>query len=405
MKWQWMMLWLLPGLVWATDRWQFSARLAVTDEPRVGVFHHIEGSGRKHIAVSDGRVAVAWEDNRSGDPQVYLAVLEKDAQAFSPARRVSTGDEAYEPAIATLPDGAFVLGWEQDGAVYVQVDRADRQPAMVRLVHANASQVSLATAGSHVAVVWREKDRDGWWLRVAELQYQSSGLLRLLSVRSVEPKAIASPVLFPTLVALGDAVFVAWEDRRAGHTRLMSSVAANVASAFSEPQYLNEFSSNRNQYDKGNGVTRVSAVRVGEDEILAAWMDKRRSNIGYGIFAAMGSAAAGSFGPNEKVHGEQGDLEPHYNPAVGANRQGDFVVIWDDFRNGDNDIWLSAYTDDLEWSEDYAPPVASGAGEQSHPAVALDEAGRLHLLWIERADPDAPTRLWYGVAQPKPGKQ
>ena len=40
--------------------------------------------------------------------------------------------------------------------------------------------------------------------------------------------------------------------------------------------------------------------------------------------------------------------------------------------------------------------VASGPGEQSHSAFVLDDRGGLHLLWIERADMDSPSRLWYG---------
>ena len=106
------------------------------------------------------------------------------------------------------------------------------------------------------------------------------------------------------------------------------------------------------------------------------------------------------FGPNEKVHGETGDRQPHYNPATAGNATGDFIVAWDDYRRGDSDIWLSGYTDDLEWSEDFSPPMASGAGEQSHPSIALDEDGGLHLLWIERADPNAPSRLWYSYGAP-----
>jgi hypothetical protein len=392
---------LLPGLLLAADRWHFDGRIAVAGPSVAGVFHHLEGAGRKHIAVSAGRVGVVWEDNSSGDSQVYLATREPGSDVFSTPQRVSSADEAYEPAIVALKDGAFALAWEQGGAIYLQVERRASAPVVVRLVDAGAGQVSLASAGSRLLAVWRERDVSGWWLRVAELEYQASGLLRLNSVRSVEPDATSTPVLFPTIVATRHSTFVAWEDRRAGHTRLMSSVASSPDAAFDEPQYLNEFSSNRNPYDKGNGVTRVSATLVGEQEVLAAWMDKRRSNVGYGIFAAMGGAVGTSFGPNEKVHSARGDLEPHYNPAVAGNARGDFVVVWDDFRNGDNDIWLSTYTDDLEWSEDFAPGVASGGGEQSHPSVVLDAQGHLHLIWLERANPDAPSRLWYAVGRLK----
>ncbi|MCP4388961.1 MAG: hypothetical protein GY802_11745, partial [Gammaproteobacteria bacterium] len=127
----------------------------------------------------------------------------------------------------------------------------------------------------------------------------------------------------------------------------------------------------------------------------------RRSGLGYGIFAALGADAGAIFGPNEKVHGEQGDQQPHYNPAVSGNPTGDFVIAWDDFRRGDSDIWLSSYNEDDEWSQDFSPPPASGAAEQSHPAIAFDDLDGLHLLWMERGDMDAPSRLWYSHGLPR----
>jgi hypothetical protein len=218
----------------------------------------------------------------------------------------------------------------------------------------------------------------------------------------VEAGGSEFPVLSPSLAVNAAGLCIAWEDRRAGHTRLLVSHSADAETAFGPVRNLNEFFSNRNQYDKGSGVTRVSLAAFGGDEIVAAWMDKRRGGAGYGIFAALGAQGGDMFGPNEKVHGEPGDTLPHYNPATAGNAAGEFVVAWDDFRRGDSDVWMSAYGDNLEWGPDFSPPPASGAGEQSHPALALDAAGGLHLLWIEREQPDAPSRLWYshGAARP-----
>ena len=67
-----------------------------------------------------------------------------------------------------------------------------------------------------------------------------------------------------------------------------------MSKPFNTPQSLNEFYSDRNEYDKGNGVTRVSLASFGEDEILAAWMDKRRGGNGYGIFATRSHKGPGT---------------------------------------------------------------------------------------------------------------
>ena len=209
------------------------------------------------------------------------------------------------------------------------------------------------------------------------------------------------PQLYPTVVAGSAGICIAWEDRRAGHTRLYYS-HSELGNRFIPPQELNEYKSNRNVYDKGSGVTRVSVAAFGDDEVLAAWMDKSRTGRGHGIFAALGGGGGREFGPNERVHGEKGDELPHNNPATAGNSNGMFVVAWDDYRNGTSDIWLSRYNDDLEWGEDISPTPASGPGEQTNPSIYLDDRGNLHLVWIERNSPGSPTSVRYARGRWKP---
>jgi len=381
----------LPSEVFAG--WQFNQRIAITGDAVEGVFHHLEGSGRKHIAVSAGKIAVLWEDDSSGDPQIYLSLKDVIDSSFSPPLKVSSGEEAYEPAIASLAGGLFALVWEQEGAIYLNTHDGQFLNKPLKLSSgALASQSSVTTSNGQIYVVWREQQGRTWRLQVARLSGTKNQVAELISINPVELQTANTPILFPTLASNETGLYVTWEDRAAGHTRLKFSFSSDQAISFTGPQNLNEFYSNRTEYDKGSGVTRVSIASFGEDEVVSAWMDKRRSG-GYGIFASIGSE--GSFGPNEKIHGPQGDKLPHSNPAASGNSDGAVVVAWDDYRTGDSDIWLATFDEDGEWGEDFSPVTASGSGEQSHASVAIDEMGGLHLIWIERDNPLAPTRLWY----------
>ena len=383
----------------ASDRWIFASRIAVTAPPVGAVYHHLEGSGRKHIAVTRESVAVVWEDNRSQASQIYVTLKSLTQETFPTALLASSGSEAFEPAIDAISGNRFVLAFEQDASVFARILTAEGLAGPTRLSRAAASHVSIASFDDRVFASWREQDDGRWFVKIAALRVGNANQLIVESLQSVESIGLETPVLFPAIAVNSAGLCVAWEDRRAGHTRLLVSHAEDASKSFTEPQSLNEFFSNRNQYDRGSGVTRVSLASFAQDEILAAWMDKRRGGKGYGIFAALGADAGESFGPNEKVHSEEGDTQPHYNPATAGNQAGDFVITWDDFRRGDSDIWISAYNPDLEWSQDYAPPVASGSGEQSHPSIALDEQHNLHLLWIERSQLDGPSRLWYSLGR------
>ena len=304
--------------------------------------------------------------------------------------------------IAALSNERFIAAYEQDGQVFARLWSASASagPAL-KLSTSSATQPSVTTDADTIVVVWREKVSPGYQLRVAQLFAIDDGLAIKHEIRSIEPNIVKSLVLMPSISLVKNSICVAWEDRRQGHTRLLYSYAQLPDLQFSEPENLNEYLSNRNEYDKGNGVTRVALASRGENEVVATWMDKRRGGKGYGIFAALGDEGGAFFGPNEKVHSLAGDAQPHYNPAIAANEQGDFVIAWDDFRQGDLDIWLSNYNDDEEWTEDYAPKPASGIGEQSHASVALDADGGLHLFWVEREHSLAPTRLWYSYATDK----
>ena len=393
------LLLLLTTTTWATDYWKFELAIAVTETPAEGIFVHLEGAGRKHVAVSESKIAVVWEDNRNGSPQTYLSTSSIDKSIFSIPVQLSNGSESYEPTIAHLSKNRFIAVWEQDSEIYMSViDNAIKPP--IKLSNAAASHASVVTNKDSAFVVWRKHKNSEWFLKVAALEVNADGKVAINSVRTIEKDGVQFALQMPSISYNEAGLMVAWEDRREGHTRILHSVSHDQGSNFSKPQPLNEYFSDRNQYDKGNGVTRVSVHTLGEDEIIAAWMDKRRGGKGYGIFAALGSEGGIQFGPNEKVHSQPGDALPHYNPATAGNQIGEFAIAWDDYRNGNLDIWISNYNEDEEWTVDFSPEVASGENEQSHPSIFLDENGLLHLLWMERETPFSPGQLWYSQGIP-----
>lgn len=382
----------------SANPWTFSSRIAVEPQRQNDAFVHLNGAGRKHIAVSQERIAIIWEDDRSGDPQVYISSRKRNESDFSTAQRVSQGIEAYEPSIAADAAGNFIVSWEQDGKVWANSLIAESLQQPIQLSSAASGQPSVATHADHIYISWREKQAAKWKLMVARLKLKPNGQLYVVEQQAVESEPLPTPLIMPSLTASESGISIAWEDRRAGHTRILIAFGSPELE-FSLPLNLNEFFSNRNEYDKGNGATRVSLAAFSETELIAAWMDKRRGSTGYGIYTSIGDFSDQSTAPNEKAHGIKGDEQPHYNPAVSGNAEGDFVVAWDDFREGNADIWLSYYTEDFVWSEDNAPSVASGPGEQTHPSIAMDETGNLHLLWIERNDLNSPGKLYYTVGK------
>ena len=112
--------WLLctPVLAFA---WTYTPVISVSELRQAHTFAHLESSGNRSIAISNSQIAVTWEDNHSGKSEVYVAFKDMNAVAFSPALRVSDAVPAYEPALAGLGDGRFVVVWEANDHVWARV--------------------------------------------------------------------------------------------------------------------------------------------------------------------------------------------------------------------------------------------------------------------------------------------
>ena len=139
----------LPGIALAAP-WSFGEPVTVAGATGSPHYHHLDGAGRQHIAASAAEVALVWEDDRSGAPQVYFAVKPRVAESFSRAEQLSTGDEAYEPAIAFLGHGRWLAAWEQDASIVARVIDADASGPVATLSAKGGRQVTLTADRSGI---------------------------------------------------------------------------------------------------------------------------------------------------------------------------------------------------------------------------------------------------------------
>ncbi|MGF1644178.1 MAG: sialidase family protein [Thiotrichales bacterium] len=374
----------------------FSERVAVTAAAGAAVFHHPDSAGRKNIAVSDTEVAVVWEDNRDGTPQVYVALKSVDEMRFRPEFKLSSEAEAYEPSIAALGRQRFVVAWEQDERIVARAlnGKGEAGPLMT-LDNAPARQVALAPLGAdHVAVAYMRQEGKHRRVVVTTLTVKSAaGAIAAESSRPVEAEAPTAEQLYPSIAVTPDGWCVAWEDRRHGHTRLLWSHSVDGV-RFSQPRHLNEFQANRSEFDKGSGVTRVALTRFGERGVAAVWMDKRDGGKAYAIVGAVSHDGGREFGEQVRIHDDFGDETLHYNPAIAGNAAGRLIVAWDDLRDETADLWLSEHLSG-RWSDNKPVTPARTEVEESNASLVLDDEGGLHVVWITKPAVGKATRLWY----------
>lgn len=401
----------LPGFACAAP-WDFDDPVTVAGVSNVPHFHHLDGAGRRHIAATHDQVAVVWEDDRSGAPQVYLAIKPLRAQAFAPEMQLSDGKEAFEPAVVALGAGRWLAAWEQDGVVVARLVDAQGMGVILPLAGSGSRQVTLAAAGDgRVAAVWARDQGSGQLLEASELRVTGDSLGASAAV-TIAPLAEHAHQGFPAAAWSADgALLIAWEDRRAGHTRLFATRREGVAGVASEVQLNEHFSpaeGGQGMVGLGSGVMRVMLAADASGMVRAIWLDKRNAASGYAVWGAASSDGGRSFGANGIVQDEGGAAVQQWHAALAGGTPG-FVAAWDDTReawsdaNESGDVLLS-WNFAGDWSSDLLVPGASGDGYQGSPALTLDPRGDVHLLWVERDSLTSPTRLRYlrGRWQPEP---
>jgi len=387
--------------------WTFQPPIDVTRSPGEGpakVFHHLDGSGRRNVAASPQGVAVVWEDDRDGTPRVYLAYKRYAAASFEFEVQVSAKDEAYEPTLAVLNDGRFMVAWEEAGQVLarlVEPAGASGLGPISQISTGGGAQASLTGDGDEVIALWAEREGRYGRIRLQRLGVGPEGGLQPVGEGCpVDAQPPMDEQLYPSAALSGKRLVVAWEDRRPKHTIIMAAVEQSAKPCrFSEPVRISEKPGNNNlPYGAGHGVSRVALDGFGEQQVFAVWEDKRDFRNGYDIWGAAYSPEQGAFGQNEKVQDDFGGLSKQRHATVAGQPDGTLVVAWDDEREGNADVMLS-WREEEGWSEDWPLPAAAGEGQQSHPSIALDDKGNLHAVWVEREEAGGASRLRYAFGQ------
>ena len=402
--------WLVALTPFAADAasWIFSDPVEISDPALAPHYQHLDGSGRQHLAVSGDQLALVWEDDRDGVPRVYAAVKPLDADRFPHQFPLGGGEESYEPSVVSVEAGRWLAAWEQDGRIVATLFDSGGPGETVQLSGDAGRQVTLASAGNGMATAV-------WGLRQGRKQVLVAGDLTIgeSSLVPGEPVPVSTPGSsdyqgYPAAVLSGDgSLFVAWEDRRAGHTRIFGS-RRRAGGSFETERQLNEHRapeiSESWLANKGTGAMRVSLAATRAGELASTWLDKRSPGSGYAVWGAMSLDHGVTFGPNFLVQDSLGDAVAQWHASVRHGPAG-MVAVWDDARENWSDesetgdviiSWQSAEG----WSEDLLVPGASGPGYQGSPVMAMDARAQLHLVWIEKDAPNAPSRLRYlrGVA-------
>jgi len=378
----------------AQAAWTWSEALTANSVQGAKIFPHLESANRQGVAVSGDTVGVVWEDNRNGSPQCYLAIKPAMAKKFRPEIRLSQ-TECYEPVVVALGAGRFVAAWEEAGRVQAKILPGG---AVLKLTEAESAQVTLAFGAGKLYAAWAAQAGRFHRIVVASLT-ATAGSLSVSLVQAVETVEPVDEQGWPALAVAGDgSVTVAWEDRRDRHTVPMVSSSLDGRSFTPPARLTDKKSGSADGLGAGTGAMRPTLSAWGKQGVAAVWLDKRDFLSGYDVYAALDGGER-HFGRNLKVQDSFGDNMVQWHAKIIGDTSGRLLAVWDDARDGTPDVWLADWKGEA-FGDNEVVPAAAGSGAQSDPVAALDDAGRLHLVWLER-DEKRGTRIRYVRGEPR----
>ena len=128
----------------------------------------------------------------------------------------------------------------------------------------------------------------------------------------------------------------------------------------------------------------ISMDAVGN--FVVVWYDFRNAN--WDIYFQRYNDAGTALGVNTKVNQNTGGASQQH-PKISMDAAGNFIIVWDDNRNNNFDIYFQRYTSiggalgvNTKVNDD------TGSAIQWDPSISMDAAGNFVVVWIDERNVD-----------------
>jgi hypothetical protein len=279
--------------------------------------------------LTDSTVLVAWQRSGNGGSTVKASVLHRDGSVTAAFDVSDESAPGMMPAAGRNAAGEIAVAWQdyRNGDVDIYAQRFD---AMARPVGANVrinddnSQAMqgqphiAADNGATVLLIWPDNRDDGAW----KFYYQRFGFpeARNVLIDSAQRKAMTT-VISGVCLGIDSAVF-AWKDYREGHSNIYLRRADLGSGTLSSAERIND--------DTGERWQRLASIDGnGKGNVVCCWEDYRNTEINQrgDIYLQVFARDGARIGVNLKVNDRE-DRITCKMPIIVMDVDGWSLVIW-----------------------------------------------------------------------------
>ncbi|MBI5116113.1 exo-alpha-sialidase [Candidatus Poribacteria bacterium] len=362
------------------------------------------GSSVSHVPQisndSEGHVYVAWEDSRNHQYDIYFSrSLDYGATWLSSDIRLDTGGagpstkKSYYPQISSDSAGHVYVTWQdsRSGQPRIYFNRSSDYgatwlPSDIHLdknvAGGSASelpQISSDSAGN-VYVTWQDS-RDGQ----ADIYFNRSsdyGATWLPNDIRLDTDAAGASASFDPQISSDSSghVYVTWSDLQDGG----AGTYFNCSSDYGATWQLSdtridtcsiEFSSSH----------RPQMSSDSEGHVYVTWRDSRDGQPD--IYFNRSSDYGATWLPSDiRLDTSGAGASDSSLPQISNDAAGGVCVTWEDYRNGQSDIYLNCSPDHgATWlqSDIRLDTDAAGASYSGYPQISSDSDGHAHVTWTD----------------------
>jgi YD repeat-containing protein len=346
-----------------------------------------------------GGSVICWRDSRDGEHNIYVQMY--NAAGTPVGTNFPVEDEVgastqYNPAAAMDISGDFVICWydsrDGDPDIYAQQYNAsggalganlminDDAPGIIQ----TAPAIAMDNEGNFV-ICWQDyRDGDN---NIYAQRYDAAGNPVGINFR-VDNDPESGTQLSPSIAMnVAGGFIICWQDNRNSNYDIYAQRYDAAGAPLGTNFLVNDTAGLEQQ-------SYPSTAMDGTGNFVICWQDGRDSVGDYNIYAQLYDTAGTRVGTNFLVN-DTTVIEQQTYPSIAMDNAGNFVICWEDYRNGDGDVYAQRYdAGGNPVSTNFKVNDDPGTREQWCPSVTIDPvSGRFVICWTDQRDADGDTEI------------
>jgi hypothetical protein len=329
------------------------------------------------IALYNNNLYVVWSDDSTGNGDIYFKRSVDNGTTFGSVENLSNSPgNSTDPQIALYNNNLYVV-WSDDstgnGDIYFKrsVDNGSTFDTVNNISKNNtgsSSDPQIGTSSNNVYVVWTDTSSSK-----SEIYYRQSidggvkfgGLKEISKTKSINGEF----ALYPQIIAFGNNVFIAWQDKVLGGNEIFFRASIDGGNKFTGIKNLS-----RN--NTGDSITPVLAANA--NNTLVVWSDTSPGKSEILLRSSLDNG--NTFGGVKNISWNEGSS---YDPQIAISGR-NLYVLWEDNSQGGLtfDLIFRASSDG---GRNFAEKqnIARYLGESSDYGQIVIGGNNVYVVWSE----------------------